>query len=376
MIKFKTVWTAFALAIIAARGFANLQAAELVLRRDCECSGALVTLADVAEIYSNDKAQVAALTNIELFPAPTDGQSQMVPVRQIRDVLVQRGVDLRKVRLGGASAVTIRQEVREKHVTPVRTTTWKQRLQQQISDYLSDVEPGVEWNVTANVTGDLIRAMTAGERIIRVTGGRQPWVGSQRFTVEISDAGGTKEIQVIANVQRPFMVVVPVRPLGRGEVVRASDLQLQTVSAAGNHVNSLSSLEQAIGQEATRPLPAGRPLQRSDLQQAILVKRNNVVTVFVRSRGVQIRTSAKALEDGARDDVIKLQSLENRDDQFVARVTAFKEVEILAGAPRVEATPATPSPTPKQAPEDKNRLDATQRPSLFGLRVQGVEESN
>ena len=361
---------AAALALITIVSAAS-RAAELHLRRDCRCDGALVTVGDVADVYSNDDAEAAQLAAIELFPAPAKGQSRLVRPREIQDVLAQRGVDLRRCRMSGASAVNIQGAPSARTAGAAANDSVKQNIESRISEYLQHIDSLAAWQVTANVTGELQRTLADGGTIQQISGGRDPWVGSQRFTVTVVDNGTQRDLPVIANVQRPFAVVVPIRPLPRGRVVQASDLQLQTTNSSSAGANSLSHVDHAVGQETTRALPAGRPLQKSDVRPAVLVSRNAVVTVFARSPGIQVRTSAKALEDGSRDDVIKLQSLNDRDEHFLARVTAYTEVEILAGSPRVE-TPVIGNTAPlriNNPTTNTNRLGTTQRPSAFGLRV-------
>ena len=365
----RILFAAFGVLLVAG-GFAASQAAEVHLRGECRCAGALVTLGDVADIYSNSEIEKAELSRVELFPAPAEGSSRSVRLREIQDILAQRGVDLRRCRLGGASTVQIIKAAVQNSNTAAPGPSVKQQVESRIASYLTTVDSFADWQVTANVTGDLQRALASGKRITNVTGGREPWVGSQRFTVTVADGNATQELPVVTNVQRPLAVVVPVRPLSRGRVVQASDVQVQSITSSANYANAIECVEQAIGQEDTRTLSAGRPLSRGDIRPAVLVTKNSIVTVFARSPGIQVRTSAKALEDGARDDVIKLQSLEDRNEQFVARVTAHKEVEILAGSPRIEPSVQRNSTMNTNArPHDTNRLGTTQRPSVFGLRV-------
>ena len=344
------------------------QAAEVHLRRDCRCTGALVTLGDVAEIYSNNPREKAQLAAVELFPAPSAGSSRLVRLREVQDVLTQRGVDLRQCRLSGASSVNV---VASAPQTTVRATPKRNvqgEAESNIVEYLNRVAGFAQWQVRLNITGDLQRAMSGGEQIVRINGGRDPWVGSQRFTIVVSDGTATRDLPIVANVQRAMVVVVPVRALSRGQIIQASDVQLQTIESSANYPNALASIQQAIGQETTRALPANRPMQRGDTRAPLLVTKGSVVTVFARSPGIQVRTSAKALEDGARDDVIKLQRLDDRHEHYVARVVGHKEVEILAGSPRVES-PAAQRPLSNTPRADTNRLGKTEQPSIFSLRV-------
>lgn len=354
-------------------------AAELHLRRECQCDGALVTLGDVAEIYAASDVESARLAAIELFPAPAPGQSRTARAREIQDVLAQRGIDLRRNRLAGASAVAIYGPQNAAPAAAADGAPLKQQAEAKIVKYLrSEVDPDVAWRATVEPAALSNAEFRPDDTLVSVRGGRAPWVGAQRFTAIVSDGRATREISIAARVTRPAGVVVPIRPLARGEVVQASDVVIQSADGAAG-AGAAANLEDVVGQAAVRSLPAGRPLQASDVRPPVLVKRGSTVTVFARTRGVQVRTSAKALEDGARDDLIKLESLLDRDQVFVARVIGNKEVEVFAGRPRIESA-AAPTAAPASAvsaddgaaSNNGNSLGATQRHSLFRLRVQGT----
>ena len=70
-------------------------AAEIHLRGECRTDGGLVLLADVAEIYATDPDEVKALGRIDLVPAPAEGQKRYLRLREIEDLLVLRGLNLR-----------------------------------------------------------------------------------------------------------------------------------------------------------------------------------------------------------------------------------------------------------------------------------------
>ena len=54
-----------------------------------------------------------------------------------------------------------------------------------------------------------------------------------------------------------------------------------------------------------------------------------MVTVFARASGIQVRTTARAREEGSRGDLIMVESLTDRSRYF-ARVTGIQEVDVYA----------------------------------------------
>jgi flagella basal body P-ring formation protein FlgA len=160
--------------------------------------------------------------------------------------------------------------------------------------------------------------------------------------------------------------VVALRALRKGDVIRASDVQLQSVEtpSAGAAVN----IEDVVGQQVMRATALGSSIATADLQPPVLVQKNEIVTVYARTRGIQVRTSAKALQPGAKGEIIALESLLDRNAQFTARVVGNKEVEILAGPPMV-TSPAAPRP------QTSVRKSDSPQASLFGLRVRSSVNS-
>jgi flagella basal body P-ring formation protein FlgA len=203
-------------------------------------------------------------------------------------------------------------------------------------------------------------------RQIRLVGANSIWIHggqAQAAPAQNAPASPVQPAVVQETIATTTQVVVPLRPLQRGDVIRASDVQLQARSGDVGHA---ASIEEVVGRQAVRPIAAGSTIAAIDLQSPQLVLKNEVVTVYARARGVQVRTSAKALEAGAKGDIIALESLLDRNARFMARVIGTKEVEIFAGAP-VVTTPRAPPPVVAPA--------ATPSGSLFGLRVRGTETS-
>ena len=62
---------------------------------------------DVADVYATDPDEAKALGDIDLVAAPPDGQKRFLPLREIQDLLVLRGLNLREHRFTGASQVKI-----------------------------------------------------------------------------------------------------------------------------------------------------------------------------------------------------------------------------------------------------------------------------
>ena len=95
------------LTIVSALACSSSQAAELRLRQQCSPHGSVVTLGDVAEIYTADAQQAEKLAAIELFPAPPAAQQRVLRVREVQDLLTLRGINLAEHQFSGSSQVVL-----------------------------------------------------------------------------------------------------------------------------------------------------------------------------------------------------------------------------------------------------------------------------
>lgn len=336
---------------LAALTFAAVQtgtAAELRLKTQCTPAAAIVTLGDVADIACPDGRQAAALAAIELFPAPGAGEERVVRVREIQDLLVLRGVNLVEHQFSGASEVAVEAAVAPPHPAAIRpissaeTARIKRRLCEVLAKYLNEqTSSQQDWGVEFELKEADARLFADPLAPIQIAGGAAPWTGSQRFQLAVAGKQGQapgKSATIDATVRVIAPVVVAVRSLARGAVLREGDVALQRVPAADKLPGSMHALEQALGHELVRAVGAGLPVTSDALRPPLAVHRGEVVTVLARAGGVRIRTNARARDEGSVGELVAVESLANRSTYY-ARVTGSREVEVYARPPQVENEP-------------------------------------
>jgi flagella basal body P-ring formation protein FlgA len=133
-----------------------------------------------------------------------------------------------------------------------------------------------------------------------------------------------------ANAKDDAEVVVARRALARGEVIAADDLMLAAVSRRPQNAVWFADKDELVGRQVVRPVAAGQPVDEQAAQPQVLVKRGEVVTVYAHAAGVRVRTNARAKQNGARGELIEVESLTNRKT-FFARVRNVQEVEVVLG---------------------------------------------
>lgn len=132
------------------------------------------------------------------------------------------------------------------------------------------------------------------------------WPGGQAETIS-GRAESVSDLPVLA------------RPVARGEVITAADIewvQLPESRVRAEHVSSEAAL---IGMAARRSLRPGAPLREFDIEAPTLIARGEIVSLVFQSGALTLAARARAMEDGAEGDLIRFVNLQsNRTVEAVA----------------------------------------------------------
>lgn len=314
-------------------GVLTSHGAEIVLRASARPAGAVVRLEDIADIYTDDAAARRQLLDVELFPTPPAGSKRFVRAREALDALQARGVNLAAHRVAGPNAVEIfGPALPTAESAPLSASQERQAaeiVRSAILRHLAQQNSGEQgWKLDLTLSSNLARSVLAQPTGWQALGGAAPWAGTQRF--QLSRAGQTESLTVEANLALPPALVVAVRSIAKNTVVQPGDVELQrgtVVPRAGSE--PLTKLEDVVGHETTRSIAVGQLIEDDHIRQPVTVRRGDVVTVYARSAGLRVRTTARAKEDGSLGDLIAVESLLNKDAFFV-RVSGIQEAEVFA----------------------------------------------
>lgn len=156
---------------------------------------------------------------------------------------------------------------------------------------------------------------------------------STKAEFDQQDSLGHRPLSAEAAASPSELIVVATRALPRGAVIGPHDVHLERRSPDDGPTEGFRAVEQVLGQQTTRTIAAGKPLAATSVRPPILVRRGEVVTVFVRSPGIRVRSAARACDEGSLGDLIGVESFEDRKT-FLARVSGVQEVEVYARALR------------------------------------------
>jgi len=93
----------------------------------------------------------------------------------------------------------------------------------------------------------------------------------------------------------------------RGDTLAAGDFSVEKRPAA--QARGGVPVAEAAGQQAARRLAAGTVVRQADLMRPQVIRRGEAVTIALRSGGLSITTSGKALTGGGVGDPVRVVSL-------------------------------------------------------------------
>ncbi|MCC9655913.1 flagellar basal body P-ring formation chaperone FlgA [Rhodopirellula sp. JC737] len=135
-------------------------------------------------------------------------------------------------------------------------------------------------------------------------------------------------------------IVMARQPLQRGHRVGPGDVHLQPSPDMELSNDLVADLNEVIGMEVVGLIRSGIPLRPQDFAAPRLVRRGDLVEVQVTGGGIRVTTSAKALGDGAQNELIEIETLTPKR-RLLAKVVEPSIVEIVTQPNRVPTTKTT-----------------------------------
>ncbi len=128
-------------------------------------------------------------------------------------------------------------------------------------------------------------------------------------------------------ITRKVTTVRLARSIKKGAVITRGDIKLesQEVSTMGDQLFFRAS--DVIGMIAKRDLANGETITRPDIKQTPVVRKDDLLTVRVRSGLLTVRTICMAMQEGSPGEKILVQNLETKR-QFAAIVIDEKTAEV------------------------------------------------
>lgn len=336
-------------------------AARITIRSQATPQGTVVRLGDVADIGADDSRRAEALAAMPLMPAPAPGTRRYLRMREVQDLLAAHGEDLRTLRFNGQTVVEVHApdlsaapvaaeppqpeppaEPQPKPLTASEISKIHEQVRGSIVRHVQAASrENNPWQVTFQLPEQHLQLLRGVARQPLCEGGTPPWTGKQTFMIYCATAQGNVRLPIEAEVSLPKQFAVAARPIARGSIVTAADVELRYLEeepAASTRRAPIDDLDQLIGKEASRSIQADNVIYSDEVQAPLLVRRGELITVVARGGGIRVRTQARSRENGALGDLVQLESLQTRE-RYDAQVIGPKEATVFAGTP-MQSSPA------------------------------------
>ncbi len=267
----------------------SAEAAEMHQRSHAAVTGSVVRLADVVTCNGCADSISTPLLKLELMLAPGAERSLRISRQELQQLLLLNDVDLNDWHFKGAEQTII---VRQKPGSVIAATATSDAMPLPTAQ---DASPAVPAPIAAPV-----------------------------------DTAPVVQAEIPSNVVR---VVNTIRPISKGELVKESDVELIPAKDDREGARAYQNLDEVVGKEAKRLIPANWAVDSSYVQPKQLVKRNDIVTIRAKAAGVTVTVSGIAKDDGAAGEVVTVVP-EGSKDPILARVTGMRELEVFASGPR------------------------------------------
>lgn len=358
-------------AVVIALDVLPVGAADVVLQAVVAPKSSVVCLGDVAKIVATDKREAERLAAIPLLPAPAPGQRRFVRMREVQDLLAAHGETMSDLDFRGelvvevstpadSRAATLPQSDRRAvwsgtsavaaasmtehpesqankvspgpHLTDAQIKEAENYVRRSIIEYLNrNGGSRAEWQVNFDVRPEDLAKVLEAKTALQCAGGLAPWTGQQRLVVAFSTAHGPVRMHVEADITAAHEVVVAAQPIERGHIITAADVAVAQWDHAPQSTarrQPVGSLDSIIGKEATRSIQQGDAVFSDDARAQVLVKRGQEIVVSTQGGGIRVSTIARARQDGARGELIGVESLEAKEP-FEAVVVGPREAVVF-----------------------------------------------
>lgn len=287
------------------------------LKSEAVVTGEIVTVGDLF-------IDAGLLAEQPLFRAPQPGTAGMVPVEAIRNAAQKVG--LTGFVTGNFTSVRVARDATLVDATTLGSLVASEMLARNLVpagvsiDTRFDVPPSVE----AAAEAEPVRLLDLDYR-----------PGGRTFAASFRVAGYANPMRLSGRVQ--LMVAVPHlrETLAAGDIITAADIEMKPVAYEFATQTGIEGAADVVGKAVRRNARAGLMLKLSDLTEPMVVRRNQPVTVLLRTGAMTLSVQATALGDAAAGSNVQVMNTVSHKI-LTGTATGAGTVEIAAG-PRAVA---------------------------------------
>ncbi|NLI81091.1 MAG: flagellar basal body P-ring formation protein FlgA [Deltaproteobacteria bacterium] len=266
-----------------------------------------VTLLDLVDRGTIPEDWQRAMSSVDIGEAPSVGQPKYIDPKNLKPFLNQF------VESQGTAASRVSLYVPEMIVVERKTSGVSQERLEEI--FLKFVQEHVPWDreeiTVQGITCSGLPPIPAGEMTYEVIASpREKFVGNVAVTVHFfvdGERAGTARVSGRIDLYRD--VVHLNRPLKKNEIVGEADLEIHRIPVGESSDRYITRPEQVINKRLIRSVEAHEPLQEKDLDNALVLKRGDMVTIVYDDSGLKLTAKGKAREDGCLGEHIRIHNV-------------------------------------------------------------------
>ncbi|MEM8796749.1 MAG: flagellar basal body P-ring formation chaperone FlgA [Pseudomonadota bacterium] len=255
-------------------------------------------------VYARDLFKNAGdLGGEALFLSPDPGRTGRISATRVADEA--RTIGLYDVNLNGIEIVEVTrpsQIVRRQEVLEALRQAVHDAIPQTIDFEIRTSEIPAETHVDARIENPFsVETMSLSSQ-------------SPHFqtSVTFKTYNGTRKIPVRGAIIEMKTVHMASRDIERGAVLSAADLIEERIPAVKVRSGAVSSPDLLIGKAAVRRVSQGRLIREQDVGEPELIQPNDPVMILYAIPGLLLTVQGRALDAGAKDDVIGVMNLQSR----------------------------------------------------------------
>lgn len=286
-------------------------ASAISLKHDSVISGNMIKLGDVFDGLPHSADKI-------LGAAPRPGQDMILNARTL--LRISLAMDLPWKPQSSADYVTLRRAA---------TLVDRDTIESAIREKLSEKGLSGEYNIVIPPEKSEIILPASEPAQMEITSininRKNNWFEAK--IVAPSQSNPIHRTRISGTYERLVDVPVLTEAMRAGMIIGRHDIEFIKMPERYLSSDMLIKAASLIGTTPRRMLTAGKPIKATEIQEPKIVERGEYVTVKFAHGPLQLTTRAKALENGARGDTIRVVNT-NSNKTLEAIVTASKEVTV------------------------------------------------
>ena len=259
-----------------------------------------------------------ANADVVLFNAPQPGERALLTMREVMYALHEKGIEWNE-------------RLSRKHVIVERTglkvpmseilDILQQRLLDEGMDESAHIRPRNKF-LAVNVPVEGYDRLEIETFELDAHSGR---VSSQMIVS--AEGMSDKRFQVDGRIIYVTEIPTLSNHVSKTEVISERDIQWIAVESRKLRDGVVLDVDDLLGMSPTRSIRPGRPIRRQDVRLPIVIEKGARVVISFDIPGLSLTAKGKALDDGANNEVIRVQNLQS-DHTITAKVISPTEVRV------------------------------------------------